>query len=275
MLIRLFTLLIFILPIAGPTHAQSDGEEVRYYDVEIIIFKNTRGPKGKELILPVSSPRKDREILDLSSPASIKAAAAKFYQVLTLEQLQLNDRVEKIVKSPYYDLLAHVGWRQPGLELEKAMPIWIRGGRIFGEEYVSIDNHMMKLMNSASNEFTDNSSGIEISPTTASPPPEDGTIYELEGKITIALARYLHAYTDMVLRRPRFLPDTALETTQQTQLTLEDQADIHILDNYSLKEHRRMRSKKLHYLDNPEFGMVILITPYEVEEPVAESTQIQ
>ncbi len=276
MIIRLFTLLSFILPIAGPIYAQSDEEEIRYYDVEVIIFKNTRAPKGKELILPVSSPRKEGAILDLSSPASIEAAAENSYQVLTLEQLQLNDRVEKIVKSPYYDLLAHAGWRQPGLDLENTIPIWIRGGRIFGEEYVSIDNHTMNQMNSAAIELADDSGSIENA-LTAIPPLQDGTIYELEGKITIALARYLHTYTDLVLRRPRFLPDTALNSTQQSQLQMEGLSDMKILDNHSLIEHRRMRSKNLHYLDSPEFAMLILITPYEVEEeePDAATVQIQ
>ena len=40
-------------------------------------------------------------------------------------------------------------------------------------------------------------------------------------------------------------------------------ADTRILNNHRLMEHRRMRSKVLHYLDNPEFALLILITPYE------------
>ena len=45
-----------------------------------------------------------------------------------------------------------------------------------------------------------------------------------------------------------------------------NRADTLILNNHRLREHRRMRSKNLHYLDSPEFGMLILITPYEVAE---------
>ncbi len=265
MTIRLISLLFIILLIAGPTYAQSDEEEVRYYDVELIIFKNNGGPKGKELILPVSSPRKDTEILDLSSPASIEAAATKSYQVLSQDQLQLHDRVEKIGKSPYYDLLAHVGWRQPGLELEKTMPIWIRGGRIFGDEYVSIDNQMVNLTNNNPDEIANSESGIDTQ-IAISPTPLDETIYEMEGKITVALSRYLHTYTDLVLRRPRFSLDEVLENPDQIQPPPDYSGNAHILDNYRLKEHRRMRSKTLHYLDNPEFAMLILITRYETEE---------
>jgi hypothetical protein len=33
---------------------------------------------------------------------------------------------------------------------------------------------------------------------------------------------------------------------------------------YHLKQtRRRMRSRELHYLDNPVLGMLVLITPYE------------
>jgi hypothetical protein len=48
-------------------------------------------------------------------------------------------------------------------------------------------------------------------------------------------------------------------------------ADTRILNNHSLREHRRMRSKNLHYLDNPEFALLILITPYEVPENFEEA----
>ena len=32
-----------------------------------------------------------------------------------------------------------------------------------------------------------------------------------------------------------------------------------------LSENRRMRSKEIHYLDNPEFGLLILITPIKIQ----------
>ena len=36
-----------------------------------------------------------------------------------------------------------------------------------------------------------------------------------------------------------------------------------------------MRSKNLHYLDNPEFSMLILITPYEAPQVVEEDPEVQ
>jgi hypothetical protein len=255
MIIRLTALLLSTLLLPGISIAQSsDDAELRFYDVEVIIFKNVRVPKGKELILPVSSPRIDAQIMDLSSPASIKRANKKAYKLLSSKQLRLRDKVARIVKSPYYDLLLHVGWRQPGLEKEKSLPIWIRGGRIFDEEFVSIDSQLTALTPASENQAAET-----ISATRGNVQK----IYELEGKITVALSRYLHTYTDLVLRRPRLSLGETVENPESAASLQNASADSYILNNHSLKEHRRMRSKTLHYLDSPEFALLILITPYE------------
>ena len=96
-------------------------------------------------------------------------------------------------------------------------------------------------------------------------------LYELEGKITISLSRYLHTYADLVLRRPRLTVDPKLRNVAQDRYLAAYSADTRILNNHSLKEHRRMRSKTLHYLDSPEFAMLILITPYKVPEVFVET----
>lgn len=271
MITRLTALLFFTLALPGISFAQSsDDAELRFYDVEVVIFKNVRVPKGKEVILPVSSPRIDTEIMDLSSPASVKKAKGKGYEILPVEQLRLLDKVTSIVKSPYYELLVHVGWRQPGREKEKSLPIWIRGGRIYEEEFVSIDSQLTALAPVSANQVdTGNQSLTDESQTTDSMTVTRGNrekIYELEGKITIGLSRYLHAYTDLVLRRPRLTLHGTLEDQESTVGLKSTPADTYILNNHSLREHRRMRSKTLHYLDSPEFALLILITPYEAPD---------
>ena len=49
------------------------------------------------------------------------------------------------------------------------------------------------------------------------------------------------------------------------------------LFNYPLKQNRRLRSTELHYLDHPLIGMLVMITPYEinVEEPSSELETLQ
>ena len=233
--------------------AQSDDEEeIRFYDVEVIIFKNVQVPKGKEYILPVSLPTKDEQVLDLRSPKSIKAAGKKSYDVIAPENLRLVDKAEKIVKSPYYELLKHVAWRQPGLDKDSVMPIWIQGGRIYGDEYVSIDSQLSSL---STDQIDSAASSQQIRGT-------HEKLFELEGKITVSLSRYLHTYADLILRRPRLSLEQTLDNPELAA-QLEYSPDTRILNNHSLKEHRRMRSKSLHYLDSPELSMLVLITPVD------------
>ena len=300
----LLVLLVGLLSTVSQANV-TDEEEIRFYDVEVIIFKNDRGPKSQEYILPVSSPRMDEEFLDLSSPLSIEAAAEKSFDIIPDAELRLTQTVIDIVKSKRFSLLAHTGWRQPGLDKDRAMSVWIKGGRLYGDEYISIDNQIdLELVvekeildaedaaistepdqlsqdlnpatESTSETFALDQSAIDLMEAEqvelddAAVDTPSG-LYELEGKITIVLARYLHTYADLVLRKPRLsIEDPALEHVDISQLAEDIQSDTRILNNHSLKERRRMRSNKLHYLDSPEFSMLILITRYEApdEEPL-------
>ena len=239
--------------------------EIQFYDIEVVIFKNDKGPRGQEFILPKSSPRIEGDVLDLSSPASIKSAAEKSYEIIPVAQMRLTETVLSIVDSERFSLLAHVAWRQPGVDKELAMPIWIKGGRVFGNEFISIDNQMdSELLAKTEYLSSQNSSTSSAAGSSNNQNYTSGTnLYELEGSITIGLSRYLHTYADLVLRKPRLTIDPTIELSGLDQSVLENLSDTRILNNHSLKERRRMRSNKLHYLDNPEFSMLVLITPYE------------
>jgi hypothetical protein len=265
------------------TTTTTEARPIPRYDVEIIVFRNIQAPTSKEYILPVSSPSKGDKFLDLSSPGSLAAAAANGYELIPAAELRLLDVVARLVESSRYELLLHAAWRQPGLERDQVLPVWIRGGRIYGNEYTSIDNQIEFLesipqlnsnqqnedQNFAFDEQTLESLELQLLEQQSRKPQHQG-LYELEGKITIALSRYLHTYTDLVLRRPRLTVDQKSRNAAQDSYLAAYAADTRILNNHSLKEHRRMRSKNLHYLDNPEFALLILITPYEVPEDFEE-----
>lgn len=278
MIHRYLALIIGTVFISNTLMAQTPEEEavvIPRYDVEIIIFKNNQVPKGTEYILPVSSPLKDETILDLSSADSVTAALEMDYELIPVDQLRLIGIVGKIVASPRYDLLLHTAWRQPGVERAKVLPVWIKGGRIYGNEYTSIDNQIEfqefaeQQETSPSVEFNEETlEALELEMMEKSQRENPAGLYELEGKITISLSRYLHTYVDLVLRRPRLSIDSASGSSVPTGNTSDYSADTRILNNHSLREHRRMRSKNLHYIDSPEFGMLILITPYQVPEEI-------
>lgn len=286
-----WTLLTLTALLPGILMAQSDSvaeeEVIPRYDVEIIIFKNTKVPKSREFVLPVSSPGKPEILLDLASPDSVSAAREAGYELLPSTEFRLIEEAARLVESSRYELLAHLAWRQPGLEREAAMPIWIRGGRIFGKEYTSIDSRLSPFdgksgdIPAAGENFTFDEQtleALELQQTEQQQRVGQRGLYELEGKITVALSRYLHTYADLVLRRPRLSIDPVIDDPVEDEVLAASTADTRILNNHSLRENRRMRSKTLHYLDNPEFGMLVLITPFEVAEgfeeaPIEDSTE--
>ncbi|MFT5658750.1 MAG: hypothetical protein ACI9KN_002031 [Gammaproteobacteria bacterium] len=272
------TILIFlaVVTFSSANIALAQDEAIQHYEVEIVIYKNIKVPKSKEYILPVSSPRRDNEIFDLSSVASIEAAKKKQYRVVPTAGLRLTDIVANIAKSSRYELLIHTAWRQPGLDKSETLPIWVKSGHRFGNEFISIDDKI-ELLQSAQDEI-DAVSSANLNETNLaqadeqSQRPNKTGLYELEGKITVALSRYLHVYTDIVLRKPRLSTDAQLETVNTNQRVLENLSDSRILDNHRMKEHRRMRSETLHYLDSPEFSMLVFITPYE--PPIQTSSAV-
>ena len=67
---------------------------------------------------------------------------------------------------------------------------------------------------------------------------------EVDGSITLIRERYLHLAVDLTLASPGAL--------------------------YRLDETRRIRSGELHYFDNPRFGVIARVTPYESDESAPE-----
>ena len=284
---RLISLLLLTsLPCAtalAQDQAVTKAEIVPRYDVEIAIFKNLKVPTSREFVLPVSSPGKPENMLDLSSSSSVAAARKMGYEVLPGDNFRLLDVVARLIESPRYELLLHTAWRQPGLELDQAMPVWIKGGRIFGNEYTSIDSNLELFDNRAKNAIKQKSGEqtFEFDEQTLEAQKLQlleqqkalghKGLYELEGKISVVLSRYLHVFTDLVLRRPRLSNDGSPSNAAEQAYVAANFADTRILNNHHLKEHRRMRSKNLHYIDSPEFGLLVLITPYEVAEGFKEA----
>ena len=281
--LSILSLIILLMPASAAAQSGDETEKPPLFDVEIVVFKNIKAPTSREFILPVSSPPREERMFDLSSAGSVEAARELGYEILAGDELRLLEQVTKLVESPRYDLLLHVGWRQPGLAYEASIPIWIRGGRIYGTEYTSIDNRLeptgslpYETTQGEEKEFEFDAQTTEALQQQLQQPQaaRTGGLYELEGKITIALSRYLHAYVDLVMRRPRLSIDEPPDSAAEEELLAARAADTRILNNHSMKERRRMRSRNLHYLDNPEFAMLILITPYEAK-PASDAVQTQ
>lgn len=237
------TLLTFVL--FSVSLLVSAQEEVRYYDVEVILFENLDNiarqsenwPSSVELELPET-------LIEIGQP--YPGPIPKEYQSrltfkpLAKKDLRLGEQVTTINKSDSRRVLLHTGWRQPGMARETALSVYLKQA-IPGQPPVTDET--------ASETIQQGMSRLAQ--------PQAG---ELEGLIKVILSRYLHVETDIVFRPQR----VALQ---------EDIFNFEILDEvnkpvvYRLKQtRRRMRSRELHYLDNPVIGMLVLITPYEATQ---------
>ncbi len=126
--------------------------------------------------------------------------------------------------------LAHLAWRQPLLSGEESPPIYIRSRDGYEPATVGGESHP-----------------------------------ELEGTVRVTGKRYLHVHLDLLLRQltpPDLTADAPGDDVEPTDLAAYYQT-------YRMLDHRRMRSDRLHYIDHPMFGVLVLATPYEMTEPQA------
>lgn len=92
---------------------------------------------------------------------------------------------------------------------------------------------------------------------------------KLEGTLKVGVKRYLHFEVDLLLRRLRAQDAAAAESA--------DEPWSGGLRSFRLQTSRRMRSGKLHYLDHPVFGVLVLAnryTPAKAEPEVRQETPI-
>jgi hypothetical protein len=145
-------------------------------------------------------------------------------------------------------VLFHEAWNEPVPNRNEVVPIQIQGGNQYGRQF------------------------------------------ELQGYISLYVERYLHFSTNLNLvkykksRDPFSLIDESTsntsalktlndyggislintDTASSSQITRESKDFYIAIESARLKESRKMRSKQIHYLDNPKFGILILITPIEL-----------
>lgn len=75
-------------------------------------------------------------------------------------------------------------------------------------------------------------------------------LHRLEGTLRLTLRRFLHLHADLEWRRPMIVDSPGSEAIDQ-------------IGAVTLSEERRMRSKTLHYLDGPGFGILAHVLPLE------------
>ncbi|MGH8503534.1 MAG: CsiV family protein [Gammaproteobacteria bacterium] len=205
------------------------GAEPAAYDVEILIFKHENAELADGA--PAQPFPRLTGAIDLSETRQGDA-----FHALPAGEFTLGGAQSVLADSSAYAIIEHVAWRQPGWNEHNARPVHIHGGA----QYQSFDN-------AAGSPRSASELGYPYSESRTAT-----TFEELDGTVKVVLDRYLHVYTDLVFRTP-----VATQTVQGEGLSSSGNA----IYEYRVQDHRRMRSRELHYLDHPLLGVLVRITP--------------
>ncbi len=235
-------------------------ENMRYYDVEVIIFENLDPaarqsevwPLQATIDLPEHTVELGQPVLSDWLPAETDKRFS--YKLLPASQFQLNEQLEKLSADENYRVLLHTAWRQPGLSRKLALPV-----------------HFKRTI-AALPELNTIESNNPDSAYTAASPSATGVPHELEGLLRVTLARYLRLEAELLYhaqateQQQTDNPFVVLDT-DDSQTGLNNKQVIHVK-----QVRRRIRSNELHYLDHPVLGLLLKITPFKPEESTAAVT---
>ncbi|MEM9601762.1 MAG: CsiV family protein [Pseudomonadota bacterium] len=149
----------------------------------------------------------------------------------------LADTAVSLADSSRYPLLDYRVWRQPGLPRDAGQAVRINAGTVLN--VVETPDQPARAL--ATLGEVDDYTTMRIGRSTANAliTRDETQVGQLNGTVTVTLGRYLHVESALVFS----------ETTGERSVFYRD--------------HRRMRSRRTHYIDNPVFGLIVHITPIE------------
>ncbi len=185
------------------------------------------------------------EVLDYD--ALFQAGSAVAFQNLPASEQLLGSVARSLRRSSLYRVLTHQSWLQPVVADDDALPIMIQGGKRYDD------------------------------------------VYELDGSITLSRARFLHLELDLWFTQfsPLFESGNPADRFSQSALDgslaispdirerypevanwLSNRGQYTPIHSHQLTQSRRMRSSTMHFIDHPQFGVLIRTERYEPEPEV-------
>ena len=258
--------------------SNSFAEELRYYDVEIIVIQN-QSPEAKAsehwpLEVNINKPVNTVELG--MQPATewlpIDADYSISFNELQPEEYQLNAEIEKIAQSSSQRVIFHRAWRQPGLDDKIAMPVYFK--QKVSELPLDAHSNIQPTNGSESTHLNSNMLDSQMLDTA----PLESYSSTLEGIFRVTLSRYLHLEAELIYREK--LPAvTETEYLENNESFFNETINSNATDNkqgviYLKQTRNRMKSNELHYIDHPVLGILVKITPYikpEVDETAIKS----
>lgn len=249
---------VFFLLVANSSFA----EDMRYYDVEVIVIENLsekaksseNWPLQVNLLQAEKTVQLGEPVLGEWLPQDQEIDLNLSYKVLGSKGLLLSEEVEKISESKTQRVIFHTAWRQPGLDKNQSLPIYFK--------------HEIATPPIIEEEVSENvlNSGIEQDSEVTAIQKQAPSPSILEGILRVTLSRYLHLEAELILKNkiPEIIksdnPFSVLDNVEERS-EVEKQGVIHLK-----QKRRRIRSNELHYIDHPVLGILIRITRYEKPE---------
>ena len=214
----------------------------------------------------------------------VAAAANHFYEYLPKQQLQLKAQAGAINRAPELRVLYHHAWVQPLSEKPTAHALVLKGGNNFGDHHelegsvtLSVNRYIHIQTDLWLTQFVPNrGQQSDHWPLLPAPPSKENpygkqasnlddsnTITGTDDTATInsAVTTFISEYqaaksnsADAMDARNLSNADSTFEESQSAYL---------INQIVTMRQTRRMRSKEIHYLDNPRLGVLVLVTPVE------------
>ena len=227
----------------------SFADEMRYYDVEIIVIENLNEVEKNSENWPIQvNLNKPEKTIELGQPFPSDwlpqgSDLINSYKLLDSKSYQLSDMVEKISESKTQRVIFHTAWRQPGLDKNLSLPV-----------YFKREVPVPPILEADNNKLTQEE-GKSVQDSNASPSV-------LEGILRVTLARYLLLEAELTFQNkiPEIVnsdnPFTVLDN-ESLREKMKSQSVIHLKQ----KRHR-IRSNELHYIDHPAISILVKMTPF-------------
>ncbi len=197
------------------------------YQVEVLVFQHLRDASR-----PIKEAFPLHPVLPTLTHALTLAeggpdAGINDYQLLPSSTFSLSEEDKSLRKSKYYRVLVHLAWQQPISSRRSAKPVLIDG---------TLAHQPFLLQNR--DPFALYAEGLQ-----EDLPVEGTKNWTLKGTLTLSKSRYLHLQSNLLLH----LNADAVSHKDELQ-------------DFRLIEKRRIRSKELHYVDHPRFGLLVRVT---------------
>ncbi|GAB6040090.1 CsiV family protein [Endothiovibrio diazotrophicus] len=233
-------LILLLALLAGSLLAPAAHAAAPLYIIELLLFENTGALTSEQWPDDPGSPDLG-EVVDLEPRSGLSADSTSYSGRFVLRSRhELDGIVTAMKKAGGYRILKHIAWLQPSYGERRTRPVRIEAGSEIPGAWLARGRP----------------AGVGLGGVPSVP---GGLLShrELEGAARVYVGKYLHLELDLLLHRNR--KQAPIGTATAAEASLDPGRPL--METIRIRNHRRMRSRELHYLDHPVVGALVIATP--------------